>query len=59
MLAVSLLKNRKGIQSFEMPMAEIKTPDDVLVQVRQIGLDRTDFNTVRLGLQTLLRVIMR
>jgi threonine dehydrogenase-like Zn-dependent dehydrogenase len=51
MLDIGLLRDKKGIQSFDLMMPVIKAPDDVLVEVEQVGLDATDFNMVRLGLQ--------
>ena len=32
-------------------MTEIKKPEEVLVRVKEVGLDGTDFNMVRYGLQ--------
>jgi threonine dehydrogenase-like Zn-dependent dehydrogenase len=32
-------------------MPEIKQPDEVMVRVKEVGLDGTDFNMVRCGLQ--------
>ena len=47
MLAVGLKGNVKGIQSFYIPKPEIKKPMDVLVKIKQVGLDGTDFNMVK------------
>ena len=51
MLAVGMLRGKEGVYSFDVPIPEIKQPDEVLVRVKQVGLDGTDFNMVRYGLQ--------
>ena len=50
-LGVGMLRGEPGIRSFEVPMPEIKQPDDVLVRMKEVGLDGTDFNMVRYNLQ--------
>lgn len=47
MLAVGMLRGKKGVRSFDISKPEIKEPDDVLVRVKEVGLDGTDFNMVR------------
>ncbi len=51
MRGVGLLKGKTGVHAFEMPMPEIREPDEVLIRVKQVGLDGTDFNIVRYDLQ--------
>lgn len=51
MLAIGMLRRKPGVHSFELPMPEIKEPDEVLIRVKEVGLDRTDFDMVRYGLQ--------
>ncbi|MBI4302742.1 MAG: alcohol dehydrogenase catalytic domain-containing protein [Chloroflexi bacterium] len=51
MLAVGMLRGKPGVHSFEVPMPEIKRPDEVLIRMKEIGLDGTDFNIVRYNLQ--------
>lgn len=51
MLAIGLVRDKTGIRSFDMPAPEIKAPDEVLVRVKEVGLDGTDFNMVRHNLQ--------
>ena len=51
MLAVGIIRGKPGVHAFELPMPEIKQPDEVLVRVKEVGLDGTDFNMVRYGLQ--------
>jgi glucose 1-dehydrogenase len=51
MLAVGMLKNESGVHGFEIPKPGIKNPNDVLIRMIEVGLDGTDFNTVRYNLQ--------
>ena len=51
MLAVGMLRGKPGIHAFELPMPEIKHPDDVLVRIKETGLDGTDFNILQHQLQ--------
>jgi len=44
MLAVGMLWGKKGVRSFDIPKPDIKEPDEVLVWVKEAGLDGTDFN---------------
>jgi threonine dehydrogenase-like Zn-dependent dehydrogenase len=47
MLAVGIVKGKDGVHSFDLPEPEIKQPDEVLVRIKRVGLDGTDFNIVR------------
>lgn len=51
MLAVGMVRGKPGVHVFELPMPEIKQPDEVLVRVKEVGVDGTDFNAVRYNLQ--------
>ena len=51
MLAVGMVRGKPGVHDFQLPMPEIKDPDDVLVRIKMVGLDGTDFNMVRYKLQ--------
>jgi threonine dehydrogenase-like Zn-dependent dehydrogenase len=51
MLAVGILRGKQGVHSFELPKPGIREPDDVLVRVKQVGIDGTDFGIVRHNLQ--------
>ncbi|MBI4296039.1 MAG: alcohol dehydrogenase catalytic domain-containing protein [Chloroflexi bacterium] len=51
MLAVGMLRDKPGVHAFDLPMPEIKQPDEVLVRVKEVGLDGTDYNMLRYGLQ--------
>ena len=47
MLAVGMERGKTGVHMFKLPMPEIKQPDEVLVQVKEVGSDGTDFGMVR------------
>ncbi len=51
MLAVGMYRDQAGVHHFEVPMPEIRQPGDVLVRIKEVGLDGTDFETVRHNLQ--------
>jgi len=51
MFGVGMMRGEPGIRSFEVPVPEIKQPDEVLVRMKEVGLDGTDFNMVRYNLQ--------
>ena len=51
MLAVGMMRGKPDVHIFELPVPEIKQPDEVLVRVKEVGLDGTDFNMVGYGLQ--------
>ena len=51
MLAVGMMREKPGVHLFELTVPEIKQPDEVLVRVKEVGLDGTDFNMVGYGLQ--------
>ncbi|MBI4330651.1 MAG: alcohol dehydrogenase catalytic domain-containing protein [Chloroflexi bacterium] len=50
-LAAGMVRGKTGIHLFEVPMPEIKQPDEVLIRVKEVGLDGTDFNAIRFNLQ--------
>lgn len=50
MLAMGMIKGKAGVHPFETEKPEIKQNDEVLVRVKQVGVDGTDFNMVRYGL---------
>ncbi|UCC59606.1 MAG: glucose 1-dehydrogenase [Dehalococcoidia bacterium] len=47
MLAVGIVKGKEGVHSLDLPKPEIQQPDEVLVRIRQVGLDGTDFSIIR------------
>ena len=51
MLAVGMLRGKPGVHTFKLPKPEIKQPDEVLVRVKEVGVDGTDFSMVRYNLQ--------
>ena len=51
MFAVGMLRGKTGVHHFELPMPRIKESDEVLVRVKEVGLDGTDFNMLRYNLQ--------
>ncbi|MDO8579212.1 MAG: alcohol dehydrogenase catalytic domain-containing protein [Dehalococcoidales bacterium] len=48
---VGMMRGEPGVRSFEVPMPEIKQPNEVLVRMKEVGLDGTDINMVRYNLQ--------
>lgn len=49
MFAVGMKRGQAGVRSFEIPKPEITQPDEVLVRVKEVGLDGTDFGIVARG----------
>ncbi len=53
MFAVGLIKDKTGVYDFEIPQPEIRRPDEVLIRIKEVGIDGTDINLVRYNLQDL------
>ena len=51
MLAVGIAWGEEGVHALEIPEPRIGQPDEVLVRVKEAGLDDTDFNMIRHRLQ--------
>jgi len=51
MKAIGMIRGKQGVYSFDLPVPEIDRPDEVLIRVKQAGVDGTDFNMVRFNLQ--------
>lgn len=51
MLAVGMLRGQQGLHKFELPLPEVRQPDEVLIRVKEVGLDGTDLNMVRYNLE--------
>jgi len=51
MLAIGMLRGKSGVHTFDLSKPEIMQPDEVLVRVKEAGVDGTDFNMVRHNLQ--------
>ena len=49
MFAVGMRRGQAGVHGFEIPKPEIIQPDEVLVRVKEVGLDGTDFGIVKRG----------
>ncbi len=53
MLAAGLVKGEAGVQLIDLPVPKIRLPDEVLIRVKEVGLDGTDFNMVQHNIQDL------
>jgi threonine dehydrogenase-like Zn-dependent dehydrogenase len=51
MLAIGMVRGKTGVHTFKLPRPEIKQPDEVLVRVKEVGVDGTDFNMLGHNLQ--------
>ena len=51
MRAVGMLRDKPGLHDLEVPKPEIKQPDEVLLRVKEVGVDGTDLNMLRHSLQ--------
>ncbi|MBT3363086.1 MAG: alcohol dehydrogenase catalytic domain-containing protein [Chloroflexi bacterium] len=51
MLAIGMYKGKPGAHKLDLPKPEITKPDDVLIKVKQAGVDGTDFNMIKHNLQ--------
>ncbi len=51
MLAIGMMRARPGVHAFNLPKPDISQPDEVLVRVKEVGADGTDFNMVKHNLQ--------
>lgn len=51
MLAAGIIRGKTGVHHFELPTPRLQEPDEVLVRVKEVGLDGTDFNILRYNLQ--------
>ncbi|MFC1953287.1 alcohol dehydrogenase catalytic domain-containing protein [Chloroflexota bacterium] len=47
MFAVGRVRSKPGVHEFEILKPKIIEPDQVLVKVKEVGLDGTDFNIVK------------
>ncbi len=51
MFAVGMLREKTGVHAFEIPKPEIKQPDEMLIRVKEVGVDGTDTNMLKHNLQ--------
>ncbi|MBI2909329.1 MAG: alcohol dehydrogenase catalytic domain-containing protein [Chloroflexi bacterium] len=49
MLGVGMVRGKPSVHGFDVHKPEIQEADDVLVRVKEVGLDGTDFNMLRSG----------
>lgn len=49
MKAIGMVRGESRVQALELPKPEIHQPDEVLIRIKEVGLDGTDFNIVRYG----------
>ncbi|MFA6035450.1 MAG: alcohol dehydrogenase catalytic domain-containing protein [Candidatus Micrarchaeia archaeon] len=47
MFAVGMKRSETGVHGFMLPVPKIETPTQVLVRIKQVGLDGTDFSMVQ------------
>jgi len=48
-----MVRGKSGVHAFDLPKPEIRQPDEVLVRVKEAGVDGTDFNMVKHNLQNI------
>lgn len=51
MLAIGMIRDSFGAHAFNLPKPDISQPDEVLVRVKEVGADGTDFNMIKHNLQ--------
>ncbi len=51
MKAIGMIRGKSGVQAFDLPKPEISQLNEVLIQVKEAGVDGTDFNMVKHNLQ--------
>ena len=51
MLGVGIVRGKTGVHDFELPRPEIRQPDEVLVRLKEVGIDGTDYGVVKYNLQ--------
>ena len=51
MKAIVMTRGKPGVHAFDLPKPELSLPDEVLVRVKEAGVDGTDFNMVKHNLQ--------
>ncbi|MDP3879094.1 MAG: alcohol dehydrogenase catalytic domain-containing protein [Dehalococcoidales bacterium] len=49
MFAVGMIRGKPEVHDFKIPRPQITQPDEVLVRVKEVGLDGTDFGIVSQG----------
>ena len=51
MLALGMYKGKPGAHNYDLPKPDITKPDEILIKVKQAGVDGTDFNMIKHNLQ--------
>jgi len=51
MQAIVMMRGKPGAHAFDLPKPNISQPDEVLVRVKEAGVDGTDYNMIRHNLQ--------
>jgi threonine dehydrogenase-like Zn-dependent dehydrogenase len=46
-----MYRDKPGSHNYDLPKPEIKQPDEILIKVKQAGVDGTDFNMIKHNLQ--------
>lgn len=51
MKAIVMMRGKPGVHVFDLPKPKLSQPDEVLVRVKEAGVDGTDYNMVKYSLQ--------
>jgi len=51
MKAIVMLRGKLGAHAFDLPKPKVSQPDEVLVRVKEAGVDGTDYNMIKHNLQ--------
>ena len=51
MQAIVMMRGKPGAHAFDLPKPKLSRPDEVLVRVKEAGVDGTDYNMIRHNLQ--------
>jgi threonine dehydrogenase-like Zn-dependent dehydrogenase len=51
MKAIVMQRGKTGAHEFDLPKPELNQPDDVLIRVKEAGVDGTDYNMIKHNLQ--------
>lgn len=51
MKAIVMMRGKPGVHVFDLTKPQLSQPDEVLVRVKEAGVDGTDYNMVKYSLQ--------
>jgi len=51
MKAIVMMRGKPGVHAFDLPQPKLNQPDEVLVRVKEAGVDGTDYNMIKHNLQ--------